>query len=118
MYCDRIHGQHSYICQNPRRTRTIYKNGTSKITGKQSISETEEMRIQQDDHGIPRTNHQGRTTIDGPSQIKRDQRLAGTNYSQTSQGFLRIWKFLLMLHMKIFRTSTPIKQPAEERHAI
>ena len=76
------------------------------------------MQIQQDDHGILRTNHQRRTTINGPSQTKRDQRLAGTNYSQTSQGFLRIWEFLLTLHTKILQTGTPIKQPAEERHTI
>ena len=42
MYCDCIHGRHSYICQDPRRARTIHENGTPKITGKRSISETEE----------------------------------------------------------------------------
>ena len=76
------------------------------------------MRIQQDDHGILGTNHQGRTTIDGPSQTKRDQRLASTNHSQTSQGFLRIWKFLPTIHTKILQTGTPIKQPTKERHTI
>ena len=68
---------------------------------KQSISKTKEMRIQQDNHGIFGTNHQRRMTIDGPSQIKRDQQMAGTNYSQTSQGLSRIWKFLSTFHMKI-----------------
>ena len=118
MHCDRLYGRHSYICQDPRRTRMIYKNGTSKTTGKQFISETEEMQIQQNDHGILGTNYQRRTTINGPNQTKRDQQLASTNYSQTSQGFLRIWKFLLTLHMKIFRAGTSIKQSAKERYAI
>ena len=76
------------------------------------------MRIQQDDHGILGTNHQGRTTIDGPSQTKRDQRLAGTNHSQTSQGFFRIWKFLPTIHMKILRTGITVKQSTEKGHAI
>ena len=76
------------------------------------------MRIQQDNHGILGTNHQGRTIVDGPSQTKRDQRLAGTNHSQTSQGFLRIWKLLLMIHTKILRTGTTVKQLTEKRHTI
>ena len=75
----------------------IYENGTSKITGKQFVSKTEEMRIQQNHHGILGTNYQRRTAINRPSQTKRDQRMASTNYSQTSQGLLRIWKFLSML---------------------
>ena len=76
------------------------------------------MRIRQDDNGVSGIDHQGRTTIDGPSQTKRDQQLADTNYSQTSQGVPRIWKFLPTIHMKLLRTGTPIKQPVEERHAI
>ena len=76
------------------------------------------MRIQQDDHGILGINHQRRTTIDGPSQIKRDQQLASTNYGQTSQGFFRIWKFLSTIHTKILRTGVTAKQPTEERHTI
>ena len=87
-------------------------------TGKRFVSKAEEMRIQQDHHGILGTHYQRRTVIDGPSQTKRDQRIDGTNYSQTSQGFLRIWKFLLTLHTKILRISPSIKQSAKERHAI
>ena len=68
------------------------------------------MQIQQNHHGILGTNYQGRTAIDGPSQTKRDQWMAGTNYSQTSQGFLRIWKFLSMLHMKILRIGSSTEQ--------
>ena len=51
----------------------IYKNGPSKTTGKRFVSETEEMQIQQNNHGILGTNYQRRTAIDGPSQTKRDQ---------------------------------------------
>ena len=76
------------------------------------------MQIQQDNHGILGTNHQRRMTIDGPSQTKRNQQMAGTNYSQTSQSLPRIWKFLLMLYMKILRTSSSTKQFAKERDAI
>ena len=79
----------------------IYENGTSKTTGKRFVSETKEMQIQQNNHGIPGINYQRRTAIDGPGQTKRDQRLASTNHSQTSQGLPGIWKLLLTLHTKI-----------------
>ena len=76
------------------------------------------MQIQQDNHGIFGTNHQRRTIINGSSQTKMNQRVAGTNYSQTSQGLPRIRKFLSMLHMKILQISPSIKQFAKERYTI
>ena len=96
----------------------IHKDGASTTMGKQSIPETKEMQIQQDNHGIFGTNHQRRTTIDGPSQTKRNQQMASTNYGQTSQSLPRIWKFLSMFYMKILRTSSSTKQFAEERYTI
>jgi hypothetical protein len=43
------------------------KTGTSTITGTRSLFETKEMRIQQDDYGIPQTYHPRRKTVNGPS---------------------------------------------------
>ena len=76
------------------------------------------MQIQQDHHGILGIDYQRRTAINGPGQTKRDQQMAGTNYSQTSQGVLRIWKFLLTFHTKILQIGSSIEQSAKERYAI
>ena len=96
----------------------VHKDGSSVTMGKRYILETKGMQIQQDDNGILGLNNQRRTTLDGSRQTKRNQRLADTNYDQTSQGIPRIWKFLLTLYLKILRTSPSIKQSTEERHTI
>ena len=118
VYGDCLHGQHSYPCQDTGRTRMIHKDSTSIATRKWSISKAKEMQIQQDNNGISRANHQGRTTINGPSQTRRNQQLASTNYSQTSQSLSRIWKLLLMLHIKILWTSPSTKWLVEKGHTM
>jgi hypothetical protein len=42
------------------------ETGASMITGTRSLFETKEMRVQQNNDGIPRTYHSRRKTINGP----------------------------------------------------
>jgi hypothetical protein len=42
------------------------ETGTLTITGTQSLFETKEMRVQQNNDGIPQTYHSRRKTINGP----------------------------------------------------
>jgi hypothetical protein len=43
------------------------ETSTPTTTGTQSLFETKEMRVQQNDNGIPQTYYSGRKTVNGPS---------------------------------------------------
>jgi hypothetical protein len=66
MYHDCLHGRHLDLCKQSKGPSKTHEIGTSMIMETQSLFETKEMRIQQNDNGIPRTYHSRRKTANGP----------------------------------------------------
>jgi hypothetical protein len=67
MHSNHLYEQHLDLCKQSRRPSETHKNGTLTITRTRSFVETKEMRIQQDDDGIPWIYHPKRKTVNGSS---------------------------------------------------
>ena len=92
----------------------IHKTDPPTTTGQQPLPKTREMHLLDNKSGVPRTDHSVKPHLNRPCETGWNQRLAGTDNSETSMILPRIWELLSTIHTRLWKPHPTSQRPIKE----